>query len=525
MILAFCKCLTASWIKFCKILLIANNSAEIWGRNENDMESIRIFISSVQAEFSVQRRRLCDYIRQDALLGKFFVPFIFEELPASDVSASQAYLREAGSCDVYLCLLGEQYGNEDAEGVSPTEREYDEATKCFRYRLAFVKRSDCRQEKEQIFVRKVEKDVVRRSFADFEELRSGVYASLIRYLETKEIIHRFPFDATAHPSAGLDCLDVEKMRLFVERARKKRKYALTFEAGAEAVLRSMNLLTDDGRLTNSALLLFAKDPQAFFLPSEVKCAQFYGTKVQKPAPFYQVFHGNVFELVDQAKSFVMSHIDARVGDHSTDDNVDYELPESAVHEALVNAVIHRDYTRNASVQVMLFKDRLEVWSPGQLPYGLTPSKLATKHSSEPVNPILAHPAYLAGYIERLGTGTTDMIDACVAKGLKAPEFVQDEDFCTVIWRKASASAPAGVADKENDKEKSLKLTVNQSVVFFFIKSVDKENDKEKLTTAYIAERVRLSYPTVQRIIKFLVENGLVCRVGGDKGGYWKVSSR
>ena len=64
--------------------------------------------------------------------------------------------------------------------------------------------------------------------------------------------------------------------------------------------------------------------------------------------------------------------------------------------------------------------------------------------------------------------------------------------------------------------------MNQSVVFFFIKSVDKENDKEKLTTAYIAEHVRLSYPTVQRIIKFLVENGLVCRVGGDKGGYWKV---
>ena len=50
-----------------------------------------------------------------------------------------------------------------------------------------------------------------------------------------------------------------------------------------------------------------------------------------------------------------------------------------------------------------------------------------------------------------------------------------------------------------DKEKPLKLTVNQSVVFFFIKSVDKENDKEKLTRAYIAERVRLSYPTVQRL--------------------------
>ena len=47
------------------------------------MKSIRIFISSVQREFERERRWLCDYIRQDALLGKFFSPFLFEELPAA----------------------------------------------------------------------------------------------------------------------------------------------------------------------------------------------------------------------------------------------------------------------------------------------------------------------------------------------------------------------------------------------------------------------------------------------------------
>jgi len=52
-------------------------------------------------------------------------------------------------------------------------------------------------------------------------------------------------------------------------------------------------------------------------------------------------------------------------------DVEYELPIAAVTEAIVNAVAHRDYTSNASVQVMLFKDRLEVWNPGHLPYGMT----------------------------------------------------------------------------------------------------------------------------------------------------------
>ncbi len=46
---------------------------------------------------------------------------------------------------------------------------------------------------------------------------------------------------------------------------------------------------------------------------------------------------------------------------------DYELPREAVAEAIVNAVVHRDYTSNASVQVMLFADRLEIWNPGELP--------------------------------------------------------------------------------------------------------------------------------------------------------------
>ena len=56
------------------------------------------------------------------------------------------------------------------------------------------------------------------------------------------------------------------------------------------------------------------------------------------------------------------------------------------------------------------------------------------HSLEPTSPILAHPMCLAGFIERLGTGTNDLIDACTEMGLKKPTFVQEEDFCITIWR-------------------------------------------------------------------------------------------
>ncbi|MBQ7209600.1 MAG: DUF4062 domain-containing protein [Paludibacteraceae bacterium] len=87
-----------------------------------------LFISSVQGEFQDERRLIAEYIRHDALLSLYFEPFLFEELPAQDKSAETAYLEQASKSEIYLILIGAQYGYQDAEGISPTEREYDTAT-------------------------------------------------------------------------------------------------------------------------------------------------------------------------------------------------------------------------------------------------------------------------------------------------------------------------------------------------------------------------------------------------------------
>lgn len=130
------------------------------------MSKRRLFISSVQSEFSDARRSIAEYIRQNALLCRYFEPFLFEELPALDISAQRAYLDEAARADVYVLLMGEKYGYEDAEGVSPTEREYDTATAHHAYRIVMLKNVPSRHEKEQRFVEKIEQDVVRDVFAD-----------------------------------------------------------------------------------------------------------------------------------------------------------------------------------------------------------------------------------------------------------------------------------------------------------------------------------------------------------------------
>ena len=80
----------------------------------------------------------------------------------------------------------------------------------------------------------------------------------------------------------------------------------------------------------------------------------------------------MFELVDQATSFVMSRLNNWTGTRSENGTASVptrpELPLEAVQEAIVNAVCHRDYRSNGSVQVMLFRNRLEVWNPFSVPY-------------------------------------------------------------------------------------------------------------------------------------------------------------
>jgi len=115
-------------------------------------------------------------------------------------------------------------------------------------------------------------------------------------------------------------------------------------------------------------------------------------------------------------------------------------------EDIVNAVAHREYTSNASVQVMLFADRLEIWNPGELPPQLTVDNLRRPHASIPRSPRIAEPLFLARYIEKAGTGTLDMINLCAQAGLPAPEFRQDGgQFIQTLWRPKGAAEDAEVA--------------------------------------------------------------------------------
>ena len=407
------------------------------------MSKFKVFISSVQAEFAQERQRIYDYIRGDELMSQYFDPFIFERIASQDANPKQLYLEEAAQSQVYMLLLGQQYGNAHLDKPSPTEQEYQAAAEGNAYRIAYIKDLDgiARDEREELFFRKVQSELSYRTFANPSVLISLVKQSLITFLKYKGIIHDQTLDEQVRSDASMDVIDAEKVREFIRKARSKRAFPLPEDTEPEKLLRHLRMFRDE-KPTNAALLLFAKDPQYFFPTAIVKCAWFLTNEVVKPIEDYKTFEGDVLDQITQATSWTMSKLSLRYGvrDLSPQNETEFEIPRSVIFETIVNAVAHRDYNSTGSVQVSVFPNRIVVRNPGTLPVELTKADLMKEHGSYPHNPYLAEAVFQAGFIDKYGTGITENIRKMQEAHLLAPDIDLSAEFVTTIWRNVATSS-------------------------------------------------------------------------------------
>jgi predicted HTH transcriptional regulator len=444
----------------------------------------RIFISGVQKELKAERRAIKDFVHNDPLCRRYFDVFLFEDIAATGKRPDKVYLNAVKRSSVYIGLFGNEYGAQNAKGLSPTEYEFDYATALNIPRLVFIKNTaGKRLPKMAKLISKAERQLVRRRFTAIPDLTAHVYAGLVQFLEDSGDLHTMPFDAA--PCRGADIKDIseEGVSQFLETARTERKFALDKKTPVKKALSHLDLL-HEGRPSHAAVLLFGKKPQGFrpLKTAEVKCLHFHTLEVRKPIPSYQIYKETLFEQVDQAVDFVLSKLNRSVtpGKTGSASDVAYEIPRLAVREAIVNAIAHRDYTSNASVQVMLFPDRLEVWNPGELPAGLTPDGLRREHPSIPRNPLICDPLFLAHYAEKAGTGTLDMIALCREAGLPTLDFEQrGNQFVLTIWRDWLTA----------EKLASLNLNDRQIKAAVFIKEHGGISRKEYVVLAKISPRM------------------------------------
>lgn len=256
------------------------------------------------------------------------------------------------------------------------------------------------------------------------------------YLDDLGALRVPPFDTSACDDATLRDLARKRIDWFLATAGRERNFPLKKSTTTQALLTHLKLL-EQGKPTNAAVLLFGAAPQRFLRTAETKCVHCHGVEYRRPFASQQIYTGDVFDQADQAREFILSKINRSVGVR-TESNVapaTFELPPDAIGEAVINAIVHRDYHSNASVEVRLFSDRLEVWNPGRLPGTLTLEDLRHDHPSVPNNPLIAESLYLTRYIEKAGSGTQRMIELCLEAGLPEPQFEQRSgSFALTLWR-------------------------------------------------------------------------------------------
>lgn len=155
---------------------------------------------------------------------------------------------------------------------------------------------------------------------------------------------------------------------------------------------------------------------------------------------------------------------------------------------------------------------------GCLPYGLTPEKLHHPHKSLPANPLLAEPMYLSGLIEKMGTGTEDIIKECKFLNLPMPEFRQEFDFCVTIWRKRVDTIASEITNvvKGIVKDVVKEISDRQKIILSVIAAFPTISTKE------LAQKTSLAYRTLQRELSELQKLGALTREGGRKEGRWVV---
>jgi ATP-dependent DNA helicase RecG len=186
------------------------------------------------------------------------------------------------------------------------------------------------------------------------------------------------------------------------------------------LLKNLDLITLDGKLKAAAILLFGKKPMRYFIHSYFKIGKFGNSDAD--LRFQDTVEGNIFEMVDRVIRLLKERYLISLISYEGIQRVEkLEYPEAALREAVLNSIVHKDYT-STTIQLSVYDNRLMLWNPGKLPTDIPLEKLKEKHSSHPRNKHIAEIFFRAGYIESWGRGIEKIMTAFQEAELPEPVF-------------------------------------------------------------------------------------------------------
>lgn len=198
------------------------------------------------------------------------------------------------------------------------------------------------------------------------------------------------------------------------------------------------------------------------------------------------------------------------------------FPYPALRDALLNAVVHKDYSSGIPIQLSVYEDQVVLWNSGQLPQNWTLERLLGKHPSAPYNPLIANAFFRAGYIESWRRGIEKIDRECRKRGIDPPLYDSGLSGLMVTFKANPQHLVAALGEQEAKQGgESWKTSVKTSVKTP-VRILQLLESNPSMTLAEVAIEIGKSLRAVELTSSKLVKEGRLRHVGPQKGGYWEV---
>jgi len=309
------------------------------------------------------------------------------------------------------------------------------------------------------------------------------------------------WDALPAKDATIDDIDFEKVKGYIKKAGSIGRRKIGDDEDPVKVLEKMELIKD-GKPTWAAILLFGERPQSLLSQAKVHCGRF---KQETIIIDDKLIGGTAIEQIEEIMDFIRKNTNVRfvmTGRPARKEIWDYPL--DALREAVINAVCHRDYTLPSNIEIRIYDDKLIVWSPGGLPFGITIEDLYKPHSSVLRNKEIAGVFYNIGWVEQWGSGIDKIRKACLDAELPEPVFEEHQGF-RATFRK-------DIYTEEYLRE--LDLNERQIKAVMYVK------EKRKITNKEYRELTGLSDEGARIDLIDLVEKGVLQPKGSGRSAHY-----
>ena len=317
----------------------------------------------------------------------------------------------------------------------------------------------------------------------------------------------FKWDAIPVDDIKVEDLDQESFDIFRREAiRSGRMSKEDLEMSNAELLDSLGLITN-GKLKRAAVMLFYRRPERLITGSYVKIGKFgEGADLQ----YQDELHGSLILIADRVVELIyLKYLKAAISYEKEIRIETYPFPRDGIREAVFNALIHCNWADSIPIQIRIEDCAMYISNCCILPSNWTTETLMERHKSRPYNPDIANTFFRAGYVETWGRGIQKICEACQKHGIPEPEYSVLGGDITVKFKALQSSKAPKLQNKALDEALEKRIL-----------AIIKENPKIKQTE--LSDILETTRTNVQRLIKRMVEQGVLERKGGKRYGYWKV---